>query len=69
MQSATLEALLYEDHILSTGSGSLLTKMLTDMARASNFAVRQPSQMQSLQWLHVSAVTTERRSTVPFSRR
>jgi hypothetical protein len=50
-----------------TGSGPLLTEMLTDMARASNFTVRQPSQMQSLQWLHVSAVATERRSTVPFS--
>jgi hypothetical protein len=52
-----------------TGSGSLLTEMLTDMVRASNFTVRQPSQMQSLQWLHVFAVATERRSTVPFSRR
>src|SRR2546423_1096875 len=41
--------------------------MLTDMARASNFTVRQPSQMQSLQWLHVSAVATEQRSTVPFA--
>jgi hypothetical protein len=52
-----------------TASESVLIKMLTDMARASNFTVRQPSQMQSLQWLHVSAVATEWRSTVPFSRR